>query len=153
MMFRIKLYGTKEVLKLEGDFRRMTNKGAEAVASKTVDLIRMNIAEYGKIWKGNLFESVKAERIGRTQVAIKMLLYGMFIESGHAIRRGKLPRKLVSWALDKLSSVYGESYARAWLKSVSESGHYVYPVPIISDAMNALRPQIPYIMKEHMVVR
>ena len=72
-MFRIKHSGAtgKDMLKLEGDFRRMTEKGAEEVAKTLTDNLIMNISSYNLIWRGYLQDSVHIERMTRNQLAVE----------------------------------------------------------------------------------
>jgi len=132
-------------MKLEGDYRKMTKKGAETIANKTADYLRMNIQTYDLIWKTTLLNSINVKPLTRTQLGINMVFYGFILEKGHLIPAGIRLPTLVGWAREKLGP-----YAEAWLKKVYKYGHPVFARPFISDAMDAIEPQIPSIMKENL---
>ena len=135
-------------MKLEGDFRKMTNQGTDAVAQKLQDYLVNNIIMYQLHWKGYLADSVEVRRMSRTQLIVDMAFYSWMLEQGHYIPAGVRLPLLVGWAREKLGP-----YADMWLKKVFKEGHQVWARPFISDSVNALRPQIKFIMSEHLKKR
>jgi len=150
-MFRINYKGMtgKQMMKLEGDFRRMTTQGADAIGQKLQGYLVNNALMYNLYWKGNLTESIEVRRINRTQLVVDMAFYSWMLEHGHYIPPGvKLPL-LIGWARERMGIVEGNK----WIKKVFREGHQVWQKPFISDSIDAIRPQIRLIMAEHLKKR
>lgn len=143
-MFRIRYKGPKgkSMLRLEGDYRRMTNKGAEAVARKLEENLVYNILAYQLFWKGTLVDSVHVEKLSRTQLAVNMAFYAWAKQKGHVIPPGVRLPKLIGWARQTM----GVRKASAWINKVFTQGHTVIAKPFISDSMDTIKHQILYIM-------
>jgi hypothetical protein len=85
--FRFRRQGAtgKDIAKIEGDFRRMTEKGIEEVSKDMVNSLRENILAVRGIWRGDLIDSVEAKKLTRNMIAVKMKYYGWMLDKGHNI--------------------------------------------------------------------
>jgi len=140
MRIYVKGFGPRELKRLKLNMRRATYRGLETIASKLAEYLRLNIEHFGLIWRGTLLNSIKVQRIKRSALAVSMVFYGPMLEKGHTIPAGKRIPTLVAWARDKLPE------PEAWLRLVYKAGWYVRPRPFISNALDSIIPQIPFLM-------
>ena len=138
----------EQVKRLEGDYRRMTEKGIKKVADKTIELMHANIMNakpYPAYWTGALYDSVQAIPITRTQIQIITSTYGSEVEEGHMIPPGRLPALLSQWAGKKLGDM-----AIPWLRKVRREGHAVIGRFFIDNTVRDIGNQIHWIMLENL---
>jgi len=135
----------KKLMELDGDYRRMTIKGAEEVARTLQKYLVDFIFNYQLVWRGWLANSVEVKPASRTSFIVDMEYWGMFFERDRIIKAsktGRLPPLLVSWARTS-----GKLYApEKFLAIVKKYGHIVEARPFISDAMDTIKNQIEPIM-------
>ena len=145
-MFRIRVkgFGREDMLRLEVNMRKATNRGLEALASKLAEIIRNNILSYSLVWRGTLLDSVKVERVKRSALFVSMVFYSKMLETGHRIPPGVKIPTLIAWARSKLPN------PEAWLKKVFVNGWYVDKRPFISDSLETIKNQIKPILKLYM---
>lgn len=146
-MFRIRHSGVtgKDMLRLEGDFRRMTKAGAEEVATQLTNNLLMNLQAYNLIWRGYLEDSIRIDRVANNQLSVSMDFWGYFFERDREIPPGVKLSLLTAWARTR-----GLSDPVGFINAVWKKGHIVRAKPFISDSLNAIRPQIRPIMERNL---
>lgn len=141
MPFRVTVNTRKNAwLKKELDMRKATHHGLEDIALKTAELLRTGVIHYGLIWKQTLLNSIKVDRVKRSEINIKTIFYGPIIDAGHAIPAAKRLSLLVGWAREK------HPEPDAWLGRVFERGWVVTPRPFITDAVKSIDPKVEGLM-------
>lgn len=124
--------------KIEQDMRKATHAGLDDAANRLTNMLRANIYAYKLVWRGRLLDSIKVNRIKKSELNIEAVFYAPFLEKGHRIPKGARPPMLVSWA----RSVMPRGVANAWLETVQEEGHMVKPKPFIMDSIRSVEPHI-----------
>lgn len=115
------------------DVRDSVSEVNLGIAKKTAENMKKQLALNGTIWRGRLYDNIKARNRTRTQAVVTMPYYGIYLDSMEKhlvhIKRGRL---IYDWAKEK---------------GIKSKFITVKPHPFITKALSRTRSEIRPMLK------